>query len=145
MSLKLAVRPFKWGIDQTFILTQPTVTLGWLATLRVSRLMHTTVLGSKLYSIQDKCRWNVSTRRQLFGNFLLVQSLTRSSKNNQTSPVLLMWHKYSCWPEKKYQTLWYILQLLMRCAWVQDLVGFWLRVTLSRLIWCKDRKASENP
>ena len=44
MSLKLAVRPFKWGIDQTFILTQPTATLGWLAMLRVSRLMHTTVM-----------------------------------------------------------------------------------------------------
>ena len=27
MSLKAAVRPFKWGIDQAFMLTQPTTTL----------------------------------------------------------------------------------------------------------------------
>ena len=27
MSLKVAVRPFKWGIDQAFMLTQPTTTL----------------------------------------------------------------------------------------------------------------------
>ena len=27
MSLKVAIRPFKWGIDQAFMLTQPTTTL----------------------------------------------------------------------------------------------------------------------
>ena len=87
MSLKLAARPFKWGIDQTFILTQPIATLGWLAIRAAKNLRNANLnLASKI-----EIFWGFNLKKPQITDLEKPQRMNPQPQKGWPHPRLKFW------------------------------------------------------